>query len=185
MSSYFVFEGQYYLQIEGSSMGNPASPVIANIVMNYAISKILESLPFEVPFIKLYVDDTVAAVPESEVDNILNLFNRFNEDIQFTLEIEQNNRISFLDILIERREGCLITDWFIKPISSGRMLNFESNHPRAQKIGMITGLLDRMIKLSNEAHWEKNYKIISNLLLKNGYNKSFINAIVGKFRQEL
>ncbi|XP_045457023.1 uncharacterized protein LOC123667071 isoform X2 [Melitaea cinxia] len=110
---------------------------------------------------------------------------KFNEDIQFTLEIEQNNRISFLDILIERREGCLITDWFIKPISSGRMLNFESNHPRAQKIGMITGLLDRMIKLSNEAHWEKNYKIISNLLLKNGYNKSFINAIVGKFRQEL
>lgn len=41
---------------------------------------------------------------------------------------------------------------------------------------MITGLLDRMIRLSNGEHWES--------FLKNGYQKSFINAILGKFKQQ-
>lgn len=56
ISSYFVFRGRFYSQIEGSSMGNPASPAIANIVMNYVISKIVSSLHFDIQFIKLYVD---------------------------------------------------------------------------------------------------------------------------------
>ncbi|XP_074115123.1 uncharacterized protein LOC141537840 [Cotesia typhae] len=127
-------------------MGNPASPAIANVVMNYAISlMILSLLPFDIPFIKLYVDDTIAAVPEKEVENVLGLFNSFDDNIQFTLETEKENRISFLDILIVRRDGCLITDWFIKPISSGRLLNYDSNHPRSQKVGMIMELLDIMM----------------------------------------
>ncbi|XP_057322507.1 uncharacterized protein LOC130665896 [Microplitis mediator] len=166
-------------------MGNPASPAIANVVMNYVIGQILRLSPFEIPFIKLYVDDTIAAVPKKEVENVLRLFNSFDDDIQFTLEIEKDNRISFLDILIERRDGCLVTDWFIKPISSGRLLNYDSIHPRSQKIGMITGLLDRMVRLSNEEHHEKNYDIIRSLLLKNGYSKSFIDAILEKFKQEV
>lgn len=50
---------------------------------------------------------------------------------------------------------------------------------------MITGLLDRMIKLSNEENWKKKSKIIGSLLLKNRYNKSFINAILVKFKHEV
>ncbi|KAI4476578.1 hypothetical protein M0804_013472 [Polistes exclamans] len=34
-------------------MGNPASPVLANIVMNYILKKVEGMLPFQVPFLKL------------------------------------------------------------------------------------------------------------------------------------
>ncbi|CAG5090548.1 Protein of unknown function [Cotesia congregata] len=34
-TSYFTFNNVFYLQLDGSSMGNPASPVLANLVMDY------------------------------------------------------------------------------------------------------------------------------------------------------
>ena len=40
-TAYFTFEGEVYLQLEGSSMGKPPSPSIANILMNYVLNNIL------------------------------------------------------------------------------------------------------------------------------------------------
>lgn len=47
-----------------------------------------------------------------------------------------------------------------KILASKILANFESNHPRSQKIGMITGLLDRMVRSSNGEHWEKIIKLL-------------------------
>ena len=76
-SGYFSFEGQWFKQIEGCSMGNPASPILANLVMNFVIDEILKQILFEIPFLKLYVDDTISAIPKNEINNILGFFNAF------------------------------------------------------------------------------------------------------------
>ncbi|CAD6207985.1 GSCOCG00010260001-RA-CDS, partial [Cotesia congregata] len=183
-SSYFVYQGEFYSQIEGSSMGNPASPVIANIVMNYVIGQILMLLPFDVHFLKLYVDDTIAAIPEEEVNNILGLFNSLDNNIQFTMEVEKDNSLSFLDVLVKRSDGKLITDWFIKPISSGRLFNWKSNHPRSQKIGMIKGLLDRMTRLSSSDFYEVNFEKIRIMLFKNNYDLSLVDSVINRFKEK-
>nr|XP_021206294.2 uncharacterized protein LOC110385892 [Bombyx mori] len=184
-SSYFVYQGEFYAQMESSSMGNPASPVIANIVMNYVIDQILKILPFGIHFLKLYVDDTIAAIPESEVNNILELFNSFDNNIQFTMEVEKDDSLSFLDVLVKRSNDKLITDWFVKPISSGRLLNWNSNHPRSQKIGMIKGLLDRMTKLSSKDFYEVNFNKIRNILLNNNYEMPLVDSVINKFKENL
>ena len=85
-TSYFTFEGKVYQQLQGTSMGNPASPSIANIVMNYCLNNILAALPFEISFLKLYVDDTILAIPANECNSLLSYFNGFHEMIQFTME---------------------------------------------------------------------------------------------------
>ena len=41
----FVFQGQYYEQIEGAAMGSPLSPIVANIFMEYFETKALETTP--------------------------------------------------------------------------------------------------------------------------------------------
>ncbi|XP_044578918.1 uncharacterized protein LOC123261389 [Cotesia glomerata] len=166
-SSYFVYQGEFYSQMDGSSMGNPASPVIANIVVNYVI------------------DDTIVAITEGEVNNILELFNSFDNNIQFTMEVEKDNSLSFLDVLVKRSDGKLLTDWFIKPISSGRLLNWNSNHPRSQKISMIKGLLDRMSRLSSSDFYEVNFKKIRNMLLKNNYDLSLVDSVINRFKENL
>ena len=50
-------------QKEGSAMGSPSSPILANIVMNYVIDKVLSTIDFNIPFIKLYVDHTFMSCP--------------------------------------------------------------------------------------------------------------------------
>ncbi|CAD6230771.1 GSCOCG00012197001-RA-CDS [Cotesia congregata] len=89
-TSYFKFMDEFYLQLDRSSMGNPASPVLANIVMDYVLRKVMDSLPFQVPFLRLYVDDTLLAVPEEEFDSLLDRLNSLCEKIQFTMEVESN-----------------------------------------------------------------------------------------------
>ena len=40
-STYFVFQGQYYEQVEGAAMGSPLSPIVANIFMENFEAKAL------------------------------------------------------------------------------------------------------------------------------------------------
>ena len=53
-------------------------------------------------------------------------------------------------MIIIRYNNTIITDWFNKPTSSGRLINFRSNHPKQQKINIIYNLVDRAIFLSNK-----------------------------------
>ena len=44
-STSFMFQGQYYQQMEGAAMGSPLSPIIANIFMEHFEKQALESAP--------------------------------------------------------------------------------------------------------------------------------------------
>lgn len=92
-------------------------------------------------------------------------------------------QLTFLDILVERSENLLRTTWYMIPTSSGRILNFCSNHPISQKLGMIGSLLDRMFRLGSKEFHEDNYHKIEAFLRNNGYPKSFIRALTNKFKK--
>lgn len=182
-TSYFSFQQKIYLQKDGSAMGNPASPVLANIVMNHLISETLKKLPFNIPFLYVYVDDTILAAPKDQLNLLLNLFNSFHQSMQFTMETEIDKRICFLDTEVCRQsDGTLLTNWYSKPSNSGRVLNYYSTHPISQKIGMITGLLHRAINLSSPEFHSENYHKVKSLLMKNNYPINFINRNINKFK---
>ena len=44
-STYFVFQGKYYEQLEGAAMGSPLSPIIANFYMEEFETKALSIAP--------------------------------------------------------------------------------------------------------------------------------------------
>lgn len=163
-------------------MGNPASPIIANIVMNHVISSVVTKLPFKLAFIKVYVDDTIIAVPKNKSQELLNIFNSFNNKIQFTMEVEENLSIPFLDLLLIRDEhGKIKTNWYVKPTNTGRLLNYNSNHPTVQKIGMIKGLLKRVLTLSHSDFHNDNLKRIELLLKNNNYPTVLIHNLINNF----
>lgn len=63
-SGYFTFNKKYYEQIDGSPMENPASPVLANITTNYLMKNVMQKIPFDIAYIKVYVDDTSLTIPK-------------------------------------------------------------------------------------------------------------------------
>lgn len=118
-SGYFSYGGQLDQQIEGNAMGNPASPAAADLVTDMLIAEVLKSSPTPLPIVRKYVD-------EDEIEAVLASFNSFHPRIQFTVEKEKDKRLPFLDmVVIHRDDQSFVTDWYIKPIASGRFFNYH------------------------------------------------------------
>lgn len=178
--SNFNFQGTTYKQKSGFPMGSPISPIISDIVMDDLEQQCLQQLPFQVPFYFRFVDDIFTAVPIGEINTILNVFNNYNHKLQFTIEKESQNKISFLDVLLLRKGEEIITNWYRKPTSSDRILNFHSNHAPKYKINVINNLVDRGILLSSKQFHKDNIEKIKDILSKNCYPTHFINNVVDK-----
>lgn len=137
-------------------MGNPASPILANLVMNDILNLAMSKATFEIPLLFCYVDDIIMAVQRDKVNDILCCFNSINDNIQFTLELESAGRINFLDTtLIRIDNGRILTDWHVKNISSNRILNFHSHHHLKYKRNTILELKNRVFRLSDPSFHNK------------------------------
>ena len=80
------------------------------------------------------------------------------------------NTLNFLELkIIKNSNSSLIKNWFKKPTWSGCYLNYESHHLFSQKIGLIQGLVDRCIKLSDIKYWKENLDEIKVMLQLNSY----------------
>ncbi|KAI4476763.1 hypothetical protein M0804_013307 [Polistes exclamans] len=135
-------------------------------------------LPFPAPFLKVYVDEVVTAIPKDRMDQKLKTFNRVNNIIEFTMKVENNGTLPFLDMNSIRNEnGSIVTNWYVKPTSSGRCINYNSNHPMSLKIGIIKGLLFRAMTLSSKKFYIKNTERIELILKNNNYPTSLIHIV--------
>ena len=114
-NNYFVFNGTLYKQIFGAAMGNRLSPILAYIITEDLENQALSKICFPVPFYYRYVDDIIICVPERMIDYTVNLFNSFDKNLQFTVEISNNNKISFFDIVIIQNQQKISTYWYRKP----------------------------------------------------------------------
>ena len=95
----FSYGGKIYIQIDGVAMGSPLGPVLANIFMISLEEAILPSIKKHVAHWKRHVGDTHAYIDPSKIGFVLEKLNRFHPNIQFTHKIEENQKITFLDVL--------------------------------------------------------------------------------------
>jgi len=91
-------------------MGSLLSPIIADMILQDLENIALKSLPFRLPFYYRYVDDTIFTVPQHTLELILHTFNSLHQRLQFTMEVEDNNKISFLDVTLIKEDGGIIFD---------------------------------------------------------------------------
>jgi len=109
-STYFTFENVIYKQIFGTPMGSPLSPILADIEMQDLEEKAISNLNLDFPFYYRYVDDILLLTSEDKVNTILNTFNNIHKRLQFTLELEKNRSINFLDLSLIIKNKELIID---------------------------------------------------------------------------
>ena len=122
-------------------MGKPISPILADIVMPDLESYALRKLCFDSIFYFRYVDDILLCVPKNLINYTREIFNSYDEHLQFTTEHSIDNKISFLDIEIIVKNKKIITNGYRTPTFSGRFLNYYSQHPHKNKIAIIYSLV--------------------------------------------
>ena len=101
----FCFNGKFYKQKFGLAMGNCLSPVCSNLYMEFFERNLLTTiLPNHVKWFR-YVDDVLCLWPKSmNLQSFLYDLNKFVPSIKFSVEVEQQNCLPFLDVLIIRKE---------------------------------------------------------------------------------
>ncbi|XP_053989899.1 uncharacterized protein LOC128882340, partial [Hylaeus volcanicus] len=175
-TTYFLFNGKYYKQIEGASMGSPLSPLAAEVFMEDFEKRALASAKMKPTHWFRYVDDTFVIWPHGRehLDTFFKYIDEFHTNIKFTMEIEKDGILPFLDVKIEKANGRLEHTVYRKPTHTDRYLNAASHHHPAQKNTLIRTLMNRALRIAEPKHFKKEERHLKTALRKNGYGDNEI-----------
>ena len=182
--THFTFNGSIFDQIDGVAMGSPLAPVLANIFIGFHEQNwIKQATNVKTIFYKRYMDNIFAGFEsESDGDAFYSYLNTRHENIKFTFEKEKDNKLPFLDILINNNESDLQTSVFHKKTYTGLLLNYFSFVPNCYKLGLIKTLVDRMYRINNSwTGFDKDLKDLKNILQKNQYPFKMIDHVVKSY----
>jgi len=171
----FSFNSDIYVQHEGMCMGSNLGPTMAAYAMHMIESK-LKNMPL---YYKRYVDDTFAIFKtREEADQFFDQLNRAHSEIKFTMEREENNSLTFLDVTVIKTGTSLQTKWHMKGTNTGTYLNKTACSPNAHKVAAMRSLIYRAHKIcSKPQYFETAYQEIQNIFINNGYHFSYIDKI--------
>lgn len=178
----FMAMEKCYTQISGIPMGGTISPTIARIVMDRVVEHLFDICPY-ISFIRIFVDDTLVAVEKGKEMEVLDALNRFNENMKFTIELEDENSqsINFLNLTVIRDGNFLISNWYRKCFASGRLVNYYSAHKRSVILGTAEGFIYTVLKLSDPSFFHTNRIKVVQTLVDNSFPDTTIEVLLNKF----
>lgn len=178
-NNYFMFEGKFYVQTFGCAMGSKLSPVLSLYVMDYVLDISIPKLSFKVFFIKKFVDDLILAIPKTGLEEIIQVFNSFDLNIQFTSEREdENNSVPFLDTKVCRINNIIKLDWYQKETNSNKFIHFKSEHPINMKINCIKEMKNRIQRICHPDMVDANIKKLHEIFRQNSYPKQMLDKLM-------
>ena len=166
----FIFNENEYRQHRGLAMGSPLSAVLACLYMEMLESdSFLRIMGRGCTWLR-YVDDVLVVMPEqTNVDNKLRMLNNVNNDIQFTVEMENENKIPFLDTLIERSNEEVKFSVYRKPTNRDDFIHYFSAHSERTKTGVVIGFFLRALRICNIEYLDNELNYITEAFKKLKY----------------
>jgi len=133
-------------------MGSFVSPLVANMYMEHLEEKLQSTVPAELKpkLWKRYVHDILEVIRKGSAEKLTEFLNSLDApgSTKFTYELEQDGKLTFLDILLERTDsGGLKLCIYRKPTHTDQYLNFSSHHPVEHKSSVVRNLLERSQQL--------------------------------------
>ncbi|XP_031847206.1 uncharacterized protein LOC116433359 [Nomia melanderi] len=164
-------------------MGSPISPAIANIFMKHLEKRILKEAPLKPSEWFRYVDDTFVVWPNDHdtLPSFLEFVNNIHPNIKFTMEIESNKSLPFLDVLVTRKpDGSLGHQVYRKPTHTDRYLNASTHHHPAHKDSVIRSLVNCALKICDTNNLQAELDHVKHALIRNGFSGSRVQRTINK-----
>ena len=176
---HFSFNNEIYIQIGGVATSSPLAPVIANIFKVELETTLVPKVEDHVHKWRRFIDDMFAYVKIGSADYVLSVLNSFHKNIKLTYKEEQNNTLSFLDVLFIRDGEKLNTTVYRKDAHNDVHLHWNSFIPLSWKRAALKSLISTACMVcSNEALLKKELKHLKPVFHKiNRYPWWFIDQV--------
>ena len=159
-------------------MGSPPAPLLANGWMH----KFDNIVKGEASLFARYMDDYLRDIKAESVNDTLKQINELHPSLKFTMEIENNGALPFLDTLLQRdMDGKISSTWYSKKTDTGLVMNYHSLAPEIYKRSVVCGMVHRIIRACSS--WESIHKSLAKakvILENNQYPASYNDPIIAK-----
>ena len=166
-------------------MGSPLSGLLADIFLNNFENTYLLSphnkWQRNISFYKRYVDDTFVIFDGTtrQANMLLHYMNNINKNIQFTLEIESDNAINFLDLTFMKHNNKFQYRIYRKPTTTDGVIHADSFHPHSQKMAAFNSMIHRLYSVPlDPANHKEEVDIIKHIAIMNGYRSSLVEHLM-------
>ncbi|XP_068712836.1 uncharacterized protein [Montipora foliosa] len=178
----FQLDGILYEQGEGVVMGSPLGPLLANTFM-CSIEEKLEERNELPSFYKRYVDDTFTIMPDlNKANAFLDKLNSCHENLNFTMEIDEQGTISFVGMNITKCGNRLETSVHRKSTNTGLLLHYHSHVDKRYKRCLLSTMINRAYRLSSTPNvFSAECNKLRTTFLNLNYPVNLINSSINEF----
>ena len=167
----------YYRQKDGLAMGSPPAPPLANGWLYTYDPRIRD----DAKLYSRYMDDIIRTIHKNNIDRKLEEINSFHPSLKFTIEMEKDCEIPFLDMKVIRQNQKLSSTWYQKPTDTGLVMNFHSLAPLRYKRTVVSGFVHRIFRSCSS--WQNFHESLckaKKILENNQYPSSFYEPLITK-----
>lgn len=85
-----------------------------------------------------------------------------------------------MELKIHKLDNKLRFNWYTKPTASGRIINYNSCHPKKTKINTAYNLISKAIDISDKEFIDNNTTRLKQILNQNDYPPNIIKTLINK-----
>lgn len=131
------------------------------------------------PFSYQFEDDIVAGFPEDKKDAVTDTLNKFETNIQFTVERKSQMTMPFLDTRSVRfSEGNIRLDRYQKVTAISRYINYNSYHPTNQEIIFMKNMKEKILNVTSPDYQKSNLNKLKNILINENCPSTLIKKLI-------
>ena len=120
---------------------------------------------------------------KTQLAYFLDHLNNLCEKIQFTMEIEEENQLPFLDALVKRNENTLTTSVFHKKTHMDWYIHFRSHHHPQIKMSVVSCLKSRAERACPGDGLKEELNHLSRVFQANRYPHTVTAGVLNKKRR--
>ena len=184
-NTFFIFNSMYYKQLDGLAMGSPLSAALANVFLCFHEKTWIDECPidFKPHFYQRYMDDTFMVFEnEDQANKFLSYLNSKHPKIKFTLETENEKKLPFLDLLVDKSNMELNISIYRKPTNTSLGVNFLSACFMKYKLNTLNTMFFRAYKLtSSYMNFHNEITFLEGFFRTNGFHPNLFFKELRRF----